>query len=89
MRKEKSIAMKMRKRRVILRLKRGVRMRILYWLKYVVMNLMTMMMRLVRLEIRLIMTGPLAFFFLKFDLYVIYIDIIILCMCLNTAILLI
>jgi hypothetical protein len=32
-RKEKSIVMKMRKRRVILRLKRGVRMRILYWLK--------------------------------------------------------
>jgi hypothetical protein len=35
-RKKKSIVMKMRKmrkRRVILRLKRGVRMRILYWLK--------------------------------------------------------
>ena len=31
----------------------------------------------------------LSIFFLKFDLYVIYIDIIILCMCLNTAILLI
>jgi hypothetical protein len=32
-RKEKSIVIKMRKRRVILRLKRGVGMRILYWLK--------------------------------------------------------